>query len=91
MGAGDAAAQTRQAFHNIGLLPAAAGASFDNVVDVTAFLVGKESVQPFREARAELFASIFPGGDYPPQTTLIVAGLVHEELLVEIKAVAVLP
>ena len=47
VGAGDVPAQTRQAFHNIGLLLAAAGASFDNVVDFTTYLVGRESLRPF--------------------------------------------
>jgi Domain of unknown function (DUF1893) len=53
--------------------------------------VEEESVQPFLAARAELFPSLFPTQDYPPNTLLIVNGLVREEFLVEIKAVAALP
>ena len=91
VGQGDAAAQTRQAFANIGLILEGVGASFSNVVEFTTYLVGRESVQPFMQARTELFPTIFPDADYPPNTLLIVAGLVREEFLVEIRAVASLP
>ena len=91
VGQGDAAAQARQAFENIGLILEGVGASFSNVVEFTTYLVGRESVRPFMQARTELFPAMFPDADYPPNTLLIVAGLVREEFLVEIKAVASLP
>lgn len=91
VGKGDVRAQTRQAFENIGHALASVGASFSNVVEFTTFLVGRESIQPFMQARNELFPRYFPGGDYPPNTLLIISGLVREEFLVEIKAVAALP
>ena len=90
-GAGDAAAQTRQVFENLGRVLTGAGATFSNVVEFTTYLVGRESIQPFIDTRARLFPGLFPDGQYPPNTLLLVAGLVGEELLVEIKAVAVLP
>ena len=90
-GDGSVAAQTQQTFANIGAILAAAGASFDNVVEFTTYLVGRETVQPFMAARAELFPTLFPAGDYPPNTLLVIEGLVREEFLVEIKAVAALP
>ena len=90
-GAGDVAAQTRQIFENLGQVLRAVGASFSNVVEFTTYLVGRESVQPFLEARAALFSTLFPDGDYPPNTLLVVDGLVREDFLVEIKAVAALP
>ena len=89
--AGDAAAQTRQAFENLGNVLSGSGASFANVVEFTTYLVGRESIQPFIDTRSRLFSGLFPDGQYPPNTLLLVAGLVREELLVEIKAVAVLP
>ena len=91
VGPGDVAAQTRQVLHNIGSVLAGAGASFANVVEFTTYLVGREAVLPFVEARTEIFPTIYPGGDYPPNTLLIISGLVREEFLVEIKAVAALP
>ena len=90
-GDGDVAAQTRQIFENLGQVLRAVGASFSNVVEFTTYLVGRESVQPFLEARAALFSTLFPDGDYPPNTLLVVDGLVREDFLVEIKAVAALP
>lgn len=91
VGKGDAAAQTRQAFENIGQVLEGAGASFNNVVELTTYVVGRDSVQGFIKGRTDLFPKLFPNGDYPPNTLLIVNGLVREEFLVEIKAVAALP
>jgi enamine deaminase RidA (YjgF/YER057c/UK114 family) len=91
VGAGDAAAQTRQVFQNLGQVLESAGASFNDVVEFTTYVAGSDSVQPFIQARTEIFPRIFPNADYPPNTLLVVAGLVREEFLVEIKAVAALP
>ena len=91
VGPGDAAAQTRQVLQNIGGVLEAAGASFSNVVEFTTYVVGRESVQGFIDGRTQAYPEIFPNGDYPPNTLLVVEGLVREEFLVEIKAVAALP
>ena len=91
VGQGDAAAQTRQVLQNIGHVLVAAGAGFSNVVEFTTYVVGRESVQGFIDGRNQVFPDIFPNGDYPPNTLLVVDGLVREEFLVEIKAVAALP
>ena len=91
VGEGDVAAQTRQVFENLDNVLAAAGAGFSHVVEFTTYLVTRESIQPFISARTELFPTLYPGGDYPPNTLLVVAGLVQESFLVEIKAIAVLP
>ena len=91
VGAGDVKAQTRQVFQNLAGVLGGGGASFNNVVEFTTYLVGRESVQPFIEARNEIFPAIYPGRDYPPNTLLIISGLVREEFLVEIKALAALP
>lgn len=90
VGPGDTAAQTRQVFENLGQVLSGAGATFNDVVEFTTYVVGRSSVQPFIEARGDIFPKIFPDGDYPINTLLIVDGLVREELLVEIKAVAAL-
>ena len=89
-GPGDAAAQTEQALRNIGHILAAAGADFGNVVEFTTYVVGRESVAGFIEGRNRVFPGLFPDGGYPPNTLLVVSGLVREEFLVEIKAVAAL-
>ena len=91
VGAGDAAAQTCQALENIGHILEAAGADFSNVVEFTTYVVGRSSVQGFIDGRNQAYPQIFPNGDFPPNTLLVVDGLVREEFLVEIKAVAALP
>ena len=91
VGKGDVAAQTRQVFQNIGAILNGVGASFSNVVEFTTYLVGRESIQPFIAARTQIFPDLFPNGDYPPNTLLVINGLVNEDMLVEIKAVAALP
>ena len=91
VGAGDAFAQTRQVFHNIGQILKQAGAGFNNVVEFTTYVVGRDSIQPFLDARVELFPGLYPEGDFPPNTLLVISGLVREEFLVEIKALAALP
>ena len=90
-GSGDIKSQTRQVFENLGKVLEGVGANFSNVVEFTSYVVGRSSLQGFMEARSEIFPSIFPNADFPPNTLLIVDGLVREELLVEVKAVAALP
>ena len=90
VGAGDIKAQMRQVFENIGGVLAGVGASFDNIVELTTYLVGRELIAGFMEVRNDLFPKLFPNGDYPANTLLIVAGLARPEWLIEIKAVAAL-
>ena len=91
VGAGDVVAQTRQVFENLGGVLSSVGASFSNIVELTSYVVGRESVQGFIKARTELFPEIFPDEDYPPNTLLVIGGLVAEQYLVEVSAIAVLP
>ena len=91
VGPEDAATQTKQVYTNIGQILAAAGATFNNVVEFTTYVVGRDSIQKFIEGRNQIYPSLYPEGDFPPNTLLVVNGLVREEFLVEIKAVAALP
>ena len=91
IGKGDAEAQTRQVFANLALILKSAGASFQDVVEFTTYLVGVESVRPFLKARAELFVDLYPNADYPANTLINIQSLGGSDALVEIKAVAVLP
>lgn len=91
VGEGDVAAQTRQVFANLGGVLEGVGASFNNVVEFTTYLVGRDSIPGYLDARKELYPTIYPDGDYPPNTLLVVDALFREEFRVEIKAVAILP
>ena len=91
VGVGDMAAQVRQVFANLGGILEGVDATFSNVVEFTTYVVGRDSVQAYIAARTDLYPEIFPEADYPPNTLLVVDGLVREEYLLEIKAVAALP
>ncbi len=85
VGAGDVVAQARQVFANIGLVLAAAGATFADVVKVTTFLTDVGDRARINPVRQEFF------GDARPASTLVEASaLVLPELLIEVEAVAVL-
>ncbi len=90
VGVGDMAAQVRQVFANLGGILEGVGANFSNVVEFTTYVVGRDSVQAYIAARTDLYPELFPNEDYPPNTLLVVDGLVREEFLLEIKAVAAL-
>ena len=91
VGKSDAAPQTRQALKSIGIVLAGAGADFSNVVEFTTYVVVRSSVQGYLDGCGEFYPHMYPDRDFPPNTLLVVAGLVSEDYLVEIKAVAALP
>ncbi len=91
VGKGDLAAQTRQVFHNLEQILSSAGATFENVVQFTTYLVSSQRVDDFIAARTEIFPRIFPNGSYPTNTLLVIDRLVREEFLIEIEAIAALP
>ena len=91
VGENDAAAQTRQVFANIGNVLKTAGGSFDDVVELMCYIVGRDSVPGYMEARAAIFEEIYPAGNYPTATLLVIEGLADERFLVEVSAVAALP
>ena len=68
-----------------------AGADFSNVVEFTTYVVGRSSIQGNIDGRGDVYPHMYPDGDFPPSTLLVVAGLVSEDYLVEIKAMAALP
>ncbi len=90
VGAGDLAAQVEQIYLNLGTALAAAGATFDDVAKLTAYLVDwtPDKMPAFLEGAARAFGQL--GVDpTPPFTGIGVATLAAPDLLVEIEAVAV--
>jgi len=90
VGDGDVAAQTPVVFDNIKGVLDGAGGSFADVVELTYYIVGRENVQPFIQARTAIFDRLYPDGGYPPATLLVVSGLANEKFLLEVSALAVL-
>lgn len=85
VGAGDMAAQMRQAYRNIGRLLTEYGATFDNIVDEMTFVTDMQAALACAtDVRREAY-----GGDARVTSTLLgVACLAFPELLVEIKCTA---
>ena len=82
VGEGDCEAQTRQVFANIEAVVKAAGGNMANVVKITCFLTDVANYPAYSKVRAETFPGVPPAS-----STVIVAGLVRPELLVEVEAV----
>ena len=82
----DIRAQTRAVIENIGTILASVGASLDDVVEISSYLVNMNDFAGYNEVYAEYF-----GYDGPTRTTVAVHQLPHPHLLIEIKAVAYRP
>lgn len=87
----DVIAQTKQALENVRMVVEAAGCTMRDVVRFQTFLTRAEDIPDFMKARKEVFPGYFPDGVYPPNTLLVISGLVRPELRVEIEALAVRP
>jgi 2-iminobutanoate/2-iminopropanoate deaminase len=88
VGGDDVGAQTRQAYENVGLALALAGATRADVAKVTTFLVRGSDRRLLQRARGDVRHPVSSGA-YPPSTLLVVRRLVRPELLFEIEVIAV--
>jgi enamine deaminase RidA (YjgF/YER057c/UK114 family) len=88
VGVGDLGAQTEQVMQNLQTALQAAGATFDDVVKITTYVVGYTPEQ--RAIIAEVRGKFLPQ-DKPPASTLVgVTALAASDWLIEIEAVAVI-
>jgi len=87
VGRGDVSAQTRQCFDNIARLLAAVGGELSDIVSITTYLVDRSHLAAVQAVRTEYL----PANREPVSTSVIVAGLGHEDFLVELTPVAVIP
>ncbi len=88
VGVGDIAIQTRQTFVNIDVALRSAGASWSDVLQFNTFILQGQDLAAFLHSRAAVFQEYYPSGQYPPNTLVIVSGLVQAEFLLEIQCVA---
>ncbi len=86
VGVGDCAAQTRQVMSRIQTIVQAAGATLQDVVKITTFLINIDDYPAFSQVRSATFPT-----SPPASSTVIVAGLVRPEFLVEVEVVAHIP
>jgi enamine deaminase RidA (YjgF/YER057c/UK114 family) len=85
VGVGDFRAQAEQACRNLRIALHAAGAEPADIVKVTNYIVHRSDLPVLAEVRNAIL------GEIRPASTLVVAALAREELLVEIEAIAALP
>jgi aminoacrylate peracid reductase len=82
VGVGDAEAQTRQVMANIRDVITAGGGKMEDVAKITCFLTDIANYGSYSKVRAETWPN-----DPPASSTVVVAGLVQPELLVEVEAI----
>ena len=87
VGAGDVAEQTRQCFRNIERLLGEVGGGLDDIVAITTWYLHHDDLAKIQAVRNELL----PQTDPPVSTSVRVAGLGHEDFLVELTPIAVVP
>ena len=86
----DVTSQTYRAYENITKALISHGSSLRHVVRFVTYLISADDIAEFYAARQAFFAAHYPNGQYPPNTLLIVQGLVRPDLRVEIDATAYL-
>jgi enamine deaminase RidA (YjgF/YER057c/UK114 family) len=84
---GDFRAQAVQAFENLKLALAAAGATFEHVVKLNNYLVDITHIQIYFEVRDRYVDTKAP----PASTTIQISRLAHDGALYEVEAIAVVP
>ena len=82
VGEGDAEAQTRQVMTNIRDVVSAAGAKMEDVAKITCFITDIAYYPAYSKVRAETWPK-----DPPASSTVVVAGLVRPEFMVEVEAI----
>ena len=86
VGKGDIEAQARQVFENMKAVLEAAGGTLDDVVRINVYLTDVLNRPGFHRVRERYFKP----DRLPASTLVIVKGLIHPDLLVEVEAVAVI-
>ena len=82
-------AQCSAVFAQIEKALQSAGGGWKNVVQFTTYLVHSQDIARFYRWREQNYPKMFPDGNYPPNTLLIIDRLVQEQFLIEIQTVAV--
>jgi enamine deaminase RidA (YjgF/YER057c/UK114 family) len=87
IGLGDLQAQTTQVFNNLEAALESVGASFDQVVKLTYFLLDISQIPVVRSVRDQYVNTQQP----PASSAVEVRRLFRDELLIEVEAIAVIP
>jgi enamine deaminase RidA (YjgF/YER057c/UK114 family) len=86
VGPGDIVAQTRRIFEKFSLILESVGGNLSNIVETTDYVLSLDEYRKTAALRRELFK----GPPWPAATGVVVAGLIREGALIEIKGIAAL-
>ena len=86
VGGSDCEAQSRQVMVNIRAIVEAAGGKMEDVAKITCFITDISNYGGYAKVRSETWPS-----SPPASSTVVVAGLVRPEYLVEVEAIVRLP
>lgn len=87
VGLGDVAEQTRQCFRNIDTVLQSIGGTLADIVSITTYFTDRSQLPLIQQVRLEFLEC----GHEPASTSVMVAGLGHEDFLVELSPIAVIP
>jgi len=87
VGLGDVRAQTHQCFRNIRAVLSAVGGELGDIVSVTTYFTDRSHLSIIQEVRSKYFNA----DTAPTSTSIMVSGLGHEDFLVELTPIAVVP
>ncbi|HEX2385937.1 MAG TPA: RidA family protein [Candidatus Binatia bacterium] len=85
VGKGDIEAQTQQVYKNLTAVLEEAGASFNNLVMTTTYIVDRKYREGYNKVRMQYYKQ-----NSPTSTLVIISGLAHPDYLIEINAIAAL-
>jgi 2-iminobutanoate/2-iminopropanoate deaminase len=87
VGKGDIEAQTRQCFRNISAVLSVVGGKLEDIVAITTYFTDRSQLPAIQQVRCEFLRQ----DTAPASTSVMVAGLGHEDFLVELTPIAVIP
>ena len=87
VGKGDVEFQTRQCFKNILAVLRSVGGGVEDIVSITTYFTDRTHLPAIQRVRTEFFKEVLS----PVSTSIMVASLGHEDFLVELTPVAVIP
>jgi enamine deaminase RidA (YjgF/YER057c/UK114 family) len=83
VGKDDIRTQAQQVFHNLGQVLQEAGGDLQDLLKITTYVTDIDNYPAVIEVRNAIFQ-----GELPASTLIVVAGLFHEDFLLEIEATA---